>query len=96
MASYSFYLAEADAFVRLHPDKSDYLDFNGDVKEDLNCSLFHYDLLIFGCRTIGSLSIISPLGDFQKTDICNRDRCPFLFAKYHIIMIFCKDNEYFG
>ena len=66
MASYSFNLAEADAFVRLHPDKSDYLDFNGDVKEDLNCSLFHYDLLIFGCRTIGSLSITSPSVIFKK------------------------------
>ena len=41
MASYSFNLAEADAFVRLHSNKSDYLNFNGDVKEDLNCSLFH-------------------------------------------------------
>ena len=69
MASYSFNLAEAEAFVRLHPDKSDYLDFNGDVKEDLNCSLFHYDLLIFGCRTIGSLSIISPSVISKKTSI---------------------------
>ena len=34
MASYSFNLAEADAFVRLHSNKSDYLNFNGDVKED--------------------------------------------------------------
>ena len=40
MASYSFNLAEADAFVRLNPNKSDYLNFNGEVKEDLNCSLF--------------------------------------------------------
>lgn len=65
VASYSFNLAETEAFVRLDSNKSDYLDFNGDVKEDLNCSLFHC-IIITWCRTIGSLSSTSPSVIFKK------------------------------
>ncbi len=34
MASHSFNPAETEAFVRPDSNKSDYLYFNGDVKED--------------------------------------------------------------
>ena len=65
VAPYSLNLAEPSAFVRSDPDKPDYLDFNGNKKADLICSLFH-DTNIKLVEQSSLPSIISPSVIFYK------------------------------